>query len=1145
MQPTFVHLKAHSEYSIQDGLLQIKPWLNAVAEMKMPAVSITDHHNLFALIKFYQYATKLGLKPIIGADIRLQIEDGFFPVTLLCQNNQGYKHLTELLSKAYLEGQTKDGEPLITWSWLVAAHSGLIVLSGGRLGDVGQALLQNSPELASLRLHRWLEVFGDRFYLELQRTGRAQEEDYIQRVIVLAESLQVPVVATNDVRFLHAEDFNAHEARVCIFSGTLLQDPARSRFYSQAQYLRSPQEMAVLFNDLPEALANTVAIAERCTVTLDLGKTYLPNFPVPNQQTLEVYLEEQAENGLKIRLAERHLTSEELITYQKRLRLELDVINNMGFAGYFLIVADFIRWAKGQHIPVGPGRGSGAGSLVAYSLGITAIDPLEHELLFERFLNPERVSMPDFDIDFCMEHRDRVIDYVAERYGREAVSQIITFGTMAAKAVVRDVGRVLGMPYGFVDKIAKLIPFELGITLEKALNTEPRLAERYHQEEDVAALINLAKKLEGVVRNAGKHAGGVVIAPTRLIDFAPLYCEPGGEHVVTQFDKDDVETVGLVKFDFLGLRTLTIIDWTLKAINRKRSMLGEPLIEDLDKMPLDDAKTFELLKSCETTAVFQLESRGMKELIKRLKPDVFEEITALIALFRPGPLQSGMVDDFIARKHGHALVHYPHPKLASVLSATHGVILYQEQVMQIAQTLSGYSLGGADILRRAMGKKKPEEMAKQRQVFVQGAEHQGVEAALAEFIFDLIEKFSGYGFNKSHSAAYAMLTYQTAWLKAHYPAEFMAAVLSSDMDNTDKVVGFIRECERMQVTVLPPNVNVGEYHFMVNDHGQIEYGLGAIKGAGQTAIEHLVLERKEHGHFANLFDFCERLDHRKISRRVIEPFIRSGAMDSFACPRAHLFASIDKALKSAEQVQRNLVVQQMDLFGEATEKLAVEYVSAPEWSEEVRLQGEKETLGWYISGHPLQAYAQEFAAWTSAAISQLSPTLKKTVTIGGVLEAIRVVQTRKGSRMAIVRMADRTGQIEVTLFSKLYDQVSAWLQKDQLYIVSGMVEEDQFSGGVRFRAETFELLSSVCEKQAKQMLLKIENDQHKQWIIAELAEWMRPHLGGKCLPVIEYTDSTHQTKIALGEEWRIIPRAELIEKLKQHLGAENISLVYE
>src|SRR5690554_3731074 len=960
MAKTFVHLRVHSEYSMVDGLVRVKPLIGRVAELGMPAVGLTEQSNMCSLVRFYKAAMGAGVKPIIGADLWLENPDepeNPFRLTLLARNNDGYLNLTEIISLGYTEGQ-RYGKPIIRKEWLEARPAGLIALSGAKMGDVGKALLAGKPELARERAEYWVNLYPGSYYLELQRTGRAGDEDCLHMSVELAAELGLPVVATNDVHFLQADDFEAHEARVCIGESRTLDDPRRDRRFSDQQYLRSAEEMIELFSDIPEAVENTVEIAKRCSVKVRMGEYFLPNYPIPDGMTMDDYFRHVSEEGLEARLAktlskddpEYDQKREE---YYKRLKFELDIIIQMGFSGYFLIVMDFIKWAKNNGVPVGPGRGSGAGSLVAYALLITDLDPLEYDLLFERFLNPERVSMPDFDVDFCMEGRDRVIEYTAQKYGREAVSQIITFGTMAAKASIRDVGRVLGHPYGFVDKITKLVPADPGMTLEKAFDVEPRLVEMYEQDDDVREIIDMARILEGVTLNAGKHAGGVVIAPNRITDFSPLYCDEDGQHPVTQFDKNDVEAAGLVKFDFLGLRTLTIIQWALDMVNANRQQVGQPPI-NISQIPLDDSACFELLKKGATTAVFQLESAGMKQLIKKLQPDTFEDIIALVALFRPGPLQSGMVDNFIDRKHGREEISYPdkeyqHELLKPILEPTYGVILYQEQVMQIAQVLAGYSLGGADLLRRAMGKKKPEEMAQQRAVFEEGARKNGIDGELAVRIFDLVEKFAGYGFNKSHSAAYALVSYQTLWMKTHYPAEFMAAVMSADMDNTDKIVTLVDECEAMGLQLLPPDVNVGQYKFTVDEQQRIVYGIGAIKGVGEGPIE-AILAAREAGPFTDLFDFCCRVDLKKLNRRVLERLIKAGAMDSLGPHRAVLMASLEKAMRQAEQHAKAESIGQTDLFGVLmtdadNSTIEHEFIQVPPWPEAIWLEGERETLG--------------------------------------------------------------------------------------------------------------------------------------------------------------------------------------------------------
>jgi len=1146
----FVHLRVHSEYSLVDGLVRLKPLVHRVAAAGMPAVAVTDHCNLFGLVKFYKAAIAAGVQPIVGADLLLRdarADGSLARITLLAQNDIGYKHLTRLISRAWQEGQDK-GVPRIDTAWLEGATEGLIALSGTLDGLFVQGT-GNAIELTAAVLDPWRALFPERFYLELTRAGRPGEEAWVSAALAAAEALALPVVATNDVRFLATEDFEAHEARVCIHDGVVLTDPRRVRRYSEQQYLRSPEEMAVLFADIPEALANAVAIARRCSVRLTLGESVLPEFPVPAGRSVDAHLRLSAEDGLRARLA-RHCFAPEA-EYTARLERELDVICQMGFPGYFLIVADFIRWARENAIPVGPGRGSGAGSLVAYVLGITDLDPLRYELLFERFLNPERVSMPDFDIDFCMDGRDRVIDYVADRYGRDRVSQIITHGTMAAKAVVRDCGRVLGQGYGFVDRIAKLIPFELGMTLTKALEETEELKGLYDDDEEVRGILDLALKLEGLTRNAGKHAGGVVIAPSALTDFSPLYCEEGGGSLVTHFDKDDVEAVGLVKFDFLGLRTLTIIDWALTAI---RQMDGaEPV--DLDAIALDDPLAFKLLQAHQTTAVFQLESGGMKDLIRRLQPDSFEDIIALVALYRPGPLQSGMVDDFIDRKQGRARVEYPHPDLEPILKPTYGVILYQEQVMQIAQVLANYTLGGADLLRRAMGKKKAEEMAKQREIFVSGALARDVPEKIATYIFDLMEKFAGYGFNKSHSAAYALLAYQTAWLKAHHPAPFMAAVLSADMDNTDKVVGLIDECRNLGLRVVPPDVNRSAYRFAALDANTIVYGLGAIKGVGESAIDTLLRARDaSESDFHSLVDLCQRIDLGKLNKRVLETLIRAGAMDAIGANRATLLAALPLAIAAAEQAGRNAALGVVDLFGEPASAVLPALETLAELDDDDRLRGEKETLGLYLTGHPIARYRDELKRMTGTTLQGLEAMLEKrpdrnprrhrqeTARIAGLVVGLRLRNTQSG-RMAVVTLDDQTGRAELVLFNEDYREHQERLVPDALIVAEGGVALDDYAGGIRMRAQGVWTLDEARAEWARMLDLNLIAVSSEQ--IHALHRLIAACPPGSCRLRLRYQHAQAAVELQLAQEIRVQPDEALLRRLRETLGPQSdIALAY-
>lgn len=1160
----FVHLRAHSEFSLRDGILRIKPTMARLAKMQMPAFALTDHSNLFAAVKFYRAAVNAGIKPIFGCDLLLGEEEGFetdAEFTLLVVDAQGYKNLIEIISRAYVDGQER-GEPRVQRQWLTELNSGLICLSGASRGDLGQLLLKDKLSEAKELGAWWVQTFPNRYYLEIQRTGRSGDEDCLHHTVALAAELGLPVVATNDVRFMDVGDFEAHETRSCIHDGFALADPRKVQKYSEQQYLRTAEEMTELFSDLPEAIENTLEIAKRCNLNIELGKSYLPAYPIPDNSTEDDFLRECSRDGLRQRLQvlfpEKSTDDASLHGYWDRLEEELGIIIEMGFPGYFLIVMDFIRWAKDNKIPVGPGRGSGAGSLVAYALKITDLDPIHYDLLFERFLNPERVSLPDFDVDFCMEGRDRVIDYVADRYGREAVSQIVTFGTMAAKAVVKDVARVQGKSYGLADRLSKMIPFEVGMTLSLALEQEKVLQEFLQNDAEAQEIWDMATQLEGIAKNCGKHAGGVVIAPTKLTDFSPLYCDDKGSGLVTQYDKDDVESVGLVKFDFLGLRTLTIIDWAVLMVNDKLRAQGVDEI-NIDLIPLEEPRVYDMLRKGETSAVFQLESRGMRDLIKKQRPESFEDIISLVALFRPGPLQSGMVDDFVARKNDpNETVSYPHPKyqhedLIPVLKPTYGVILYQEQVMQIAQVLAGYSLGEADLLRRAMGKKKAEEMAKQRQMFMEGASKRDISEELSSNIFDLMEKFAGYGFNKSHSAAYALVAYQTAWLKAHYPAEFMAAVMSADMQNTDKIVGFIDECKRLGLVVTPPDVNTGQFQFSVNDQGQVVYGLGAIKGLGEGAIQSIIDSRQLQGSYPDLYDFCSRIDQRKLNRRGAEALLRAGAMDNLnqfsdepdRC-RAVLESQLEEAVQVAEQANENQASGMTDMFGEiivseapvreGTSKSAVR-----PWTMKERLQKEKETLGLYLTGHPVEAYADELNLLIGRRLSDIRAD-KSLQWLGGLLVDRRVIKTKRGDQLCILTLDDRSARVEVTLFSDLYAQVESSLILDSVIAIEGTVRHDDYSGGLRVRAEQVMPLLELRSLRFNRLRVDFPKELRSEQSITSLRECLQDYRGGACAVRVKLCQEGFEGEFELGEDWKVEPRDDLLHELRHNFGAESVVL---
>ena len=1158
--PPFVHLRLHTEFSLEDGMVRIGQLVDRVAELGMPAVAVTDWHNLFGLVKFYKAAMAKGIKPIAGADIRVQDADhseDCSVITLLIQNRTGYLNLCRILSRSFLDGRFR-GQPRVHPAWLKGQTDGLIVLLG-RASDVGQALLNGRRNLARARFNEWQRLFPTRLYLTLERLGKTGEKVFESGLLDLAIQTETPVIANNDVRFVHSKDYFAHEARVCINQSRTLDDQRRPREFVDQQYLKSTEEMAERFADLPVALDNTWHLAQRCNLELTLGEYALPAFPVPEGQSEDDYLRTKAREGLDARL-ERHGLAPEVSRqeYDQRLESELEVITSMGFSGYFLIVADFIAWARNNGVPVGPGRGSGAGSVVGWTLGITDLDPMLYELLFERFLNPERVSMPDFDIDFCVEGRDRVIDYVAQRYGRDQVSQIITYGTMAAKAVVRDCGRVLSYGYGFVDSIAKLIPNKLEMTLDLALEEEPELKKRYDEEEDTRSIIDLARSLEGLVRNAGKHAGGLVIAPGPLTDFTPLYTEPDGHSVLTQYDKNDVESVGLVKFDFLGLRNLTIIDWAMKAVNERRAAGGEKPL-DLDDLPLDDPETFKLLQAAHTTAVFQLESAGMKELLRKLKPDSFNDIVAAVALYRPGPLDAGMVDEYINRKHEKVPVKYPHPLTEPILGDTYGVILYQEQVMQIAQDLAGYSLGGADLLRRAMGKKKVEEMERQREVFMQGAEANGISAEQARPIFDLMETFARYGFNKSHSVAYALVAYQTAWLKAHYPAEFMAAVLSADLDKTDKIANLIEDCKAMGLEILPPDINRSVYRFRV-DEGAIRYGLGAVKGVGAGAVETLVDARQQLGGFDSLTTLCREVDLNRLNRRALETLIRAGACDEFDDNRALLMSALPNILSEAERFQADRAAGQTSLFGgdegnkePASEGPDLSQMKVRKWSGRQRLRAEREALGLYFSGHPMDELREELSGFVTTTLDQLASRVSTNgdsngngrgrnrgveMTLAGLVMAIR----RRSGKGAFVALDDGTARLEVAVFEKLFQQVANRIVNDEVLVIRGRVEVDDYRGGFRMVADEVLEVDEARSKFAQR--LEIDLDSVPADFDQDLAAALHPYRQGETPIIVRYHNKQAQAVLKLGEDWHVAPSADLLAAIDGLKGIRGVRLRY-
>ncbi len=1052
----FVHLHLHTQYSLLDGAIRPEALISLARDFKMPAVAMTDHGNLFGAIEFYQKAMKGGIKPILGCEVYVapgamtdknplgRGETAAYHLVLLVKNFKGYQNLCKLLSKAYIDGFYY--RPRVDKALLRELNEGLIALSACLHGEVSFNLNNGNMDAARRAALEYREIFPNRrFYLELQENGMEEQKKVNRGLVELSRELDIPVVATNDCHYLKKEDARFHDILLCIQTGTTVNAENRMRFSTDGLYVKSPEEMVEAFRDIPEAIANTIEIAERCNVEMKLGENHLPEYPVPPGETLESLIDRKAQEGLEARLASMKARGADVEPlkwqYYERLGKEMKVIKGMGFPGYFLIVADFIDYAKSREIPVGPGRGSAAGSLVAYSLGITNLDPIKYNLLFERFLNPDRISLPDIDIDFCFEKRDEVIKYVTEKYGSDNVGQIITFGQMKAKACIRDVGRALDMPYADVDRIAKLVPNTLNITIEEALTQEPKLKKLAEDDPKVKELIEAAIALEGLPRHASTHAAGVVIANKPLVDYLPLYKSQKEDVITTQYPMKDVEKIGLVKFDFLGLKTLTVIDKALKLIRKNRGVAI-----DLDTLPLDDTETYSLVATGNTNGIFQLESSGLKELLRKLKPETFEDMIAAVALYRPGPLQSGMVDDFINRKHKKVPIVYEVPQLKEILENTYGVMVYQEQVMEIAKVLAGYTPGDADVLRKAMGKKLAEEMVEQRNKFLEGSKKNGINQKKAEKIFDLMAKFAGYGFNKSHSAAYALISYHTAYLKCHYAVEFMAALMGSDMNNTDQVVKYINDCKDTGISVDPPDINESSTEFTVSG-GRIRFALAAVKNVGAAAIDE-VLKVREDGPFTSLVDFLSRLDTRKINKKVVESLIKAGAFDSLGKGRGQLFNSLDAAMEVAQGVQRDRELGQgsiFDMLGSSSKHApanAVSEESFPGWSDKDALTYEKETLGFYFSSHPLAGYKKELALYTTGPIEEAKQRDDEAeVTIGGIVTEFKETVTKKGSRMAFVRIEDLSASIEVVVFSAIYKKAAELLKGAAPLIIVGRLDK--------------------------------------------------------------------------------------------------------
>ncbi len=1143
MSQTFSHLRVSSEYSITQGLLTIDQIVENASRLEVPSVALTDKSNMFGLVKFFNKCESAGIKPISGASIQLIFDndESSFEVLCLAKTNNGHKNLMKIISIAH--SNNSFNTPIIQFEDLSQLQNDIVVISGGKGSHIYEYLRRDNIDEANKKIEVFRKAFDEDFLLEVQKTNRIDEFDYFKNVIPLSIEQGIPVIATNDILFSSKDDYEIHETKVCINTGKTLNDPNREKYFSDEQYFKSPKEMIGLFKDFSCLVDNTNEVAKKCNVSLKTKGYFLPEYPVPKEHNFDSYLNELAHERLEKYVKGFAKDSKE--DYKTRLKYELDQIKNMGFSSYFLIVYDFIKWSKNNDVPVGPGRGSGAGSLVAFALGITTLDPIDHGLLFERFLNPERLSMPDFDIDFCMEKRDQVIDYVSNKYGSDAVSQIATFGTMAARAVVRDVARALGKPYALGDRISKMIPFSPGMTLDKAKADQPLFAQSIKNDSEVREIVDLSYKLEGIARNVGKHAGGVVIAPGSISDFCPVYVDRQSESVMTQYDKDDVEKIGLVKFDFLGLRTLTVIDRAVKSIN-KSNKDKENL--NIDSIPLDDPKVFDLLSSGKTMAIFQLESAGMRDLIKRLKPTKFEEITALLALYRPGPLNSGMHDEFVDRKHGVSPVTYPHKLLESVLDETYGVIVYQEQVMEAARVLAGFSLGQADILRRAMGKKKKEEMEEQREIFVNGCEKNGIKSKNAEQIFDLINQFAEYGFNKSHSAAYALISYQTAYLKTYFPEHFMAAAMSSELGNTDKIYALKQECERLGINVLKPNILTSTKRFLVNQDSNIEYGLGAIKGVADIFIEHLCQSR-EKNNFNDLWDFSKKVDIKLGGKKSLEALSQSGAFDEIAPSRSISIACVSDMLKDGAN---DTNIKSGDLFSLQEESFDPyeKYKNIQKLTLSDKLNLEKKSLGYYLSGHPVIALKNKIIKISSKKINQLSNDTKKA-SIVCLLNNVRQIKDRQGKPLTFVNFDDGTGTMDGIVAGEVLEKCHDILKEGQIVCLKGNIEVDDYKtndiGALMFRmrvreAENIdnELIKKIEEATVdieKSSAVSLEDFSNKLEKI-DKEFW----LDGSCKLNVRVNTGLSEAIIDLGENFKFSPSIKNLFILEDIFGKNVLEL---